>query len=135
MNAPPKKNPKEVYSDDSDEEENFKERFKFYFVKSKDYEEQIDEITNHFKIQYDEKIFFLRCLKCNKFMNPIEMDKLNDEQIQMVTKHVGERTMKCFKDKLTFCSECKRTFWSGWHYDKCVDFAKKHSFISKEKEN
>lgn len=134
LNAP-KKNPKEVYSDDSDDEEVHKERYSYYFVKSKDYEEQIDEITKHFKIEFDPKIFFLRCLKCNKFMTPIDIDKLSDEQIKGVTQQIGERTMKCFRDKLTFCSECKRTFWSGNHFEKCVDFAKKHSFISNKNEN
>lgn len=127
LNDPPKREDHEIYSDD-DESEEILPNYCYYLIKGVDYEEQLDEICNEFKIAFQKEIFFTRCLKCNKLMKPIDMSQIEEHMFERIKKMVGIRILTEFADNLTFCVDCKRTFWSGWSYEKCLEFAKKHSY-------
>jgi uncharacterized protein with PIN domain len=131
LNKPPKVNPLEVYSEDEDEIESFEPKYKFYFVKSENYEDQLTEITTQFKIPFQSEIFFSRCLKCNRFMDSVALDLLENKWVEKLKAYVGEKVWKEFADRLTYCTDCRRVFWGGWHFHKCVDYAKKFSYQEK----
>eukprot|EP01080_Neovahlkampfia_damariscottae_P000638 gene638-8141_t len=58
----PKVNKNEIYSSD-DEDDEQTPKYKYYLVKGKSYEDQLDEITNEFKIEFKEEFLYSRCLK------------------------------------------------------------------------
>jgi uncharacterized protein with PIN domain len=128
LNDPKKINPHENYSSDSDDVEDNPRKYKFYFVKSKTYEEQLDEITTEFKIEYKEEFLYSRCLKCNFYMETFNFFDLNEEDQKRFKKTVGEKTIKHHGKELSYCHLCCKTFWNGWYFEKSKQFAMKHSY-------
>jgi len=135
----PKINLNEIYSSSSDEEEKEKEekkengekkpKYKFYFVKSKLYEDQLDEITKEFKIEFKEEFLYSRCLKCNIYMETFNFFDIEDEEKRnSLIKEIGEKTIKYHGKELSYCNICQKTFWNGWYFEKSKLFAMKHSY-------
>jgi uncharacterized protein with PIN domain len=128
LNKPPKKNPNEIYSDEEDDMIVESLKYPYYFITSEVYEDQLREVTNHFKIMFQQEIFLTRCLKCNSLKSTIQMENLTTEWKEKLGKFIGEKAYKEFNDHITFCPICKRVFWDGWYYPKCLKFAKKYSY-------
>jgi uncharacterized protein len=78
-----------------------------YFLRSKQPLQQVVEIIHRFNLQ--EKIRpFLRCMRCNHLLLPIEKEKIL-HRLQPKTRH--------YYQEFRLCSNCDQIYWQGSHYD------------------
>jgi uncharacterized protein with PIN domain len=59
-------------------------RYSYYWVNSIGGEEQIAEVTNHFKISFDRDKLFTRCVKCNGEVKPVNKQDIKDQVYESV---------------------------------------------------
>jgi len=83
-----------------------------YWVRATDPDEQIQEILQRFDL-FTKAAPFTRCLECNGTIVNVDKEKL---VAQLETK------TKQFYDKFTACSECKKIYWAGSHYQRMKQF-------------
>jgi len=95
-----------------------KKKVEVFEIKTTDLDRQLKLVLNN--IDMDEKAILTRCSLCNSLVE--EIDKKD------VVDFVPEKVFKN-NDKFWFCSECKKYYWMGSHYDKIKD---KIKFLSKK---
>ena len=62
-------------------------------------------------VDLNEEMFLSRCSLCNNLLNEIGKDDVK----KMVPEKVFENN-----NKFWFCSNCKKVYWKGSHYDKIL---------------
>ena len=83
-----------------------------YWVRSRQPQEQLWEVINHFNLLTYAKPFY-RCIACNGLI--VRVDK---RQIQA---HLQPQTNSCF-DEFYQCCGCLKIYWKGSHYEKMERF-------------
>jgi uncharacterized protein with PIN domain len=79
-----------------------------YCLRSLDTLEQLTEVLERFKL-VEEIQPFLRCIRCNHPLEPVEKD--------VVLERLEPLTQKYF-DEFHICPACKQIYWKGSHFDK-----------------
>ena len=74
-----------------------------------DLDEQLVFILKN--VDLNEEMFLSRCSLCNNLLNEIGKDDVK----KMVPEKVFENN-----NKFWFCSNCKKVYWKGSHYDKIL---------------
>lgn len=83
-----------------------------YWIRSKDWKEQLDEVLRRFDLHNSIKPFY-RCIACNGFISNIEKTA--------IAHLLNQNTKECFH---TFyrCGSCKKIYWEGSHYENMKTF-------------
>lgn len=82
-----------------------------YWVRAIEANEQIKEIISRFDLHAQINPFE-RCMVCNGQIKPVSKDSLSDV--------LAENTKKYFND-FWQCTECKKIYWQGSHYQKMLE--------------
>ena len=80
-------------------------------IRSDDYREQLKQVITYYNIDYKSYIF-TRCLPCNKLLDHIDKEKIQDK----VPPYVYST-----QDKFYLCKQCTRVYWSGTHRNKILE--------------
>lgn len=72
------------------------------------FREQVQEVISTLGLEYDEGIFFTRCLDCNIPLVPLQRDEARQKVPPFVFYNIN--TFRA-------CPRCRRIFWSGTHID------------------
>lgn len=83
-----------------------------YFVRNQHPKEQLVEVLNHFDL-YGDIHPFVRCIKCNGPLEPIEKEK--------IIRQLEPLTIQYF-NKFSRCTDCKSVFWEGSHFEHMQSF-------------
>lgn len=81
-----------------------------FFIQDDNYEKQLKQIIEHFKIDPFKNIF-TRCVLCNSVLKDIEKEFVQGK----VPSYVYE-TQQDFK----VCPSCKKIYWSATHIESAV---------------
>lgn len=81
----------------------------YYLVNSEVLEDQLREITTHFKKLNLKGGSFTRCMECNVLLNKISKKDVLGKVPQMAYD---------FHDDYMFCPKCNRIYWEGTHVEK-----------------
>jgi len=77
-----------------------------YCLRTKDSEEQVISIIHRYQL-YDQIMPWLRCLRCNGRLAPIEKDQVVDRLEPKTKQHYHE---------FRICQECEQIYWKGSHF-------------------
>jgi uncharacterized protein with PIN domain len=86
-----------------------------YSVRSRDPEEQLSEVLNHFELLNILRPFS-RCMKCNGVLEVVT----KAEVYPLLPVKVRE-----YPDEFTRCQGCGRIYWKGTHYERMNELIKK----------
>jgi uncharacterized protein len=86
--------------------EKTKKRKNRFFVASDNWEEQVLEVLDAFKL-WDEVRPNSRCIECNRPLKPLARERARN----LVTPYVLEHSAS-----FALCPGCGRVFWQGTHY-------------------
>lgn len=86
----------------------------FYQVKSRDPQEQLEEVINHFHLLNFNP--FTRCLYCNDILGKKEKEEVENELLPNTKKDFSE---------FWECPSCKKIYWKGSHYQRMIGMIKK----------
>lgn len=81
-----------------------------YWVRSKDPETQVTEITHRFRLSGLISPFH-RCLNCNSKLHPVRKD---------IILHRLEPLTKRYFHEFQICPGCDRIYWKGSHYERML---------------
>lgn len=82
-----------------------------YWVRNIDSKKQAEEILHRFDL-YRQCQPFARCIECNGMLKPIDKNKISANLPPLTLKHY---------ENFTQCTQCKRNYWEGTHYQKLKD--------------
>jgi uncharacterized protein with PIN domain len=83
-----------------------------YWVRSQEPKKQVKEIIDRFNLESNINTF-TRCIKCNGIIKQIKKD--------FIINQIPDNTKK-FYHNFYQCTECKKIYWQGSHYDKMKSF-------------
>ncbi len=78
----------------------------FVWIYSSDPLEQVKEVAQKLKLQFEPERFFTRCLECNGVLEKIDKEKVKDTVWPYVYKT---------QENFVICPECKKVYWEGTH--------------------
>ncbi|KAL9656896.1 hypothetical protein ABK040_006988 [Willaertia magna] len=106
-----------------EEENNF-----LYIDSHRPYSEQLNLLIKTYPLIFKEERIFTRCLKCNIPVTKINTDFLEKEEIdKLINLMKSIEKYNQYKHTVTKCLECKKYYWVGHYYFRCVEFAKTYS--------
>ena len=128
---------------DSDEEENEEnsnneetKQIRYLFIDSRkvEFHDSISDIVKSFHLMFHPAKIYTRCLKCN---DPVQCIKATtEEEMQELTKIMGgKRIYDLYGQTVTKCPTCKKFFWEGHYFQRCVKFALQYSYSNRKPSN
>ncbi|MCU7549032.1 Mut7-C ubiquitin/RNAse domain-containing protein [Chitinophagaceae bacterium LB-8] len=86
-----------------------------YWIRSQYWEEQLSEVVERFNLRNKMKPF-TRCTVCNGIIEPVSKDVVID-QLPLVSKQLFTEFFQC--------TNCKRVYWKGSHYEHMEEWVKR----------
>ncbi len=90
---------------------------RLHLLKQADLAAQLQEIIEKYSLKPEKEKLFGICLKCNKILNPIEVEKARDLVSPYVYQHC-----KSFNQ----CPVCQNIYWEGTHQRNSLQFLQKN---------
>jgi len=87
----------------------------YFIIKNEDPSAQLKQVVEHFNLK-NEFYPFSRCVVCNGILEIVSKEK--------IIHLLEENTVQHF-DKFWQCSNCRRIYWKGSHYDRMLQRIKK----------
>lgn len=78
---------------------------KVFFITSENFQLQIQQIIEHFKVAKEINLFS-RCLVCNEVLMPVPKSEVKNK----VPFYIFQT-----KKKFSFCPKCQKIYWAGTH--------------------
>lgn len=75
-------------------------------IKSENSFQQLKEVQSIFRLKFEEKSLFTRCLVCNQLLEPVPKERIKDKIYPYVYQTQNE---------FVFCQKCQKIYWSGSH--------------------
>lgn len=113
--------------DSSEDEEDFEAdvNYKYVLLDTNDVKKQIKVIVDLFKIEFDQKLIFSRCLDCNTLVKSIEKEKVKG----YVRDGIYDKYSEFY-----YCEKCKKYYWGTErgkehvNYLSALSFTKEYSY-------
>jgi uncharacterized protein with PIN domain len=84
------------------------------YIHSTDPEIQVKEVLHRLHL-FQLAAPFTRCLLCNGFLEPVDLE---GEEFETKFKPLIPEGVLNWSKEFHFCSSCQKIFWKGTHYDK-----------------
>jgi hypothetical protein len=84
---------------------------KYVFIESDYVIEQLNQIVKELNINITENKLFSICLICNKKLSKVKKEEVK----QKVPTYVYQT-----KRNFAFCSQCRRVYWKGTHFENVI---------------
>lgn len=85
-----------------------------YFMRSRQPKQQVKELLNRYHL-FDLKPGVARCMSCNGLIHRVKKEAIEKHLLPLTRAHY---------DDFFQCTDCKKIYWEGSHYDKMQQLTK-----------